>query len=329
MNKNALIMGIIWICVALAGTFFLIKGLTMNGSNFENKDKWKNAEIVKDFMGDDEMDDEMDNEIVESGERTLKTGAECIFDAEELNLIKVECHSAGLIYNLSNDGKIHVNALGTWEKHQLPKVECGNGTLFIKTPRPKIMFFVPSFSKKEIEILVPAECLSKNTVIKSSCASGSTKIDNFDVKNIQIESASGSISINSSCADKISLESASGSTKFDDCSFGYVQIESASGSLNLSGKYEQFNIESASGSIKIENDIALTKDSSIEAVSGSITLLMPEDSNYNLVYQSVSGRFSDELTGTSGGRNGSVVKGDGSVKIKIESVSGSIKILKN
>ena len=54
MNKNAFIMGIIWICVALAGTFFLIKGLTMNSSNSGNKGKWRNSEIVKDFMEDDE-----------------------------------------------------------------------------------------------------------------------------------------------------------------------------------------------------------------------------------------------------------------------------------
>lgn len=324
MNKNAFIMGIIWICVALAGTFFLIKGLTMNSSNSGNKGKWRNSEIVKDFMEDDEME----NEIAKSGDRTLGTGAECIFDAEDLDLIKVESHSAALIYGLSQDGKIHVNALGNWEKNRLPKVECGNGTLYVKTHRPRIVFFLPSFSKKEIEILIPAECLSKNTEIRSSCASGSTKIEDYDVEEIFIESASGSVTINDCSADKIRLESASGSTKFDSCNFGSVKIESASGSLNLNGKYQQFDIESASGSIKIENDIALTKDSSIEAVSGSITLLMPEDSNYNLVYESISGRFSDELTGTSGGRSGSVVKGDGSVKIKIECVSGSIKILK-
>ena len=327
MNKNALIMGIIWVCVALAGTFFLIKALAMNDAKSEGNKFWEKAEkMAEKFDDENEIAIIGDSDVSRNG--SLKVSAENVFDAQDLKLIKVDCHSAGLIYKFSNDGKIHVNALGKWENNRYPIVDCKNGQLSVKTQRPRFTLFFPGMSRKELEILVPASCLSKDTVLKSSCASGSTKIDEFDVKEIAIESASGSVTLNECIADKIKIESASGSTNLNNCTIGSVQIESASGSLHMSGKYEQLKLESASGSIRIENDIPFTKDSSIEAVSGSVTLVIPEESEYKLRYESVSGRFSDELTGNSGGRTGSVVKGNGSVLLDIETVSGSIKILK-
>ncbi|MCR4735431.1 MAG: DUF4097 domain-containing protein [Treponema sp.] len=304
MNKSPFILGIIWVIIALAGTIFLVKGI--------GKSDLKIGEIIT-------MKEISDNE---------EKSAEHVFDFQKLNTVKLESYAASINVKASADNKIHVNALGEWKERELPIVECFDGRLNVKTPKRSIHIFGIKLGKKEIEILLPKESLSSESKIDAECASGSLNFSDLYSGKLDLEAASGSIKMENCSAEKVSIEAASGSIKTEDCVFGFMDVEAASGSIKLSGKFDGMNLSGASGSILVENDIPFTKDSSIEAISGSVTLRIPEESEYRIIYESLSGSFKDEVSGTSGGRKGSSQKGNADCQLKVSSISGSIRILK-
>lgn len=306
MNKAGIFFGIIWIALALFLSVVLAKGLTGKNTNI--------------FRGTENFMDEIEKEKNLEDER--------IFDAVALDKISVSLASASVYYIESPDSKIHVKLLGRWNSSEIPSISCNNGSLYVKSPRVKLFFHFWQIQKKQVEILIPANCINKNTEIKNECASGSTHIRALQPGTIKLESASGSIHLDDCVAQSISISAASGSININDCEFDILKSEAASGSFHANGKFNQLKIECASGSINIENNIPLKEDSSIEAVSGSIRLKIPEDSDYRVKYESMSGSFKDEITGNSGGRTGTERNGSGDVEIKLSTVSGSIRILK-
>ena len=149
--------------------------------------------------------------------------------------------------------------------------------------------------------------------------------ETFD-KELNIDNVSGSVKIYGIKAEKASIEAVSGSVSITDCDIKKAKIDTVSGSSKVSGNFEQLNIESVSGSIKAESGRALVGKCDFESVSGSIQLELPANMGYSMEYETMSGSFKDELAGFSGSRNGHYSKGSGSPKIKISSVSGSIRI---
>ncbi len=117
---------------------------------------------------------------------------------------------------------------------------------------------------------------------------------------------------------------------------GEVEAELVNGSITAKGLAKNSEISSVNGSIKAyyqEFDKSFN-DIDIETVNGSIKLFLPSDINAQLDLETMHGSIKTDfgLVAKKTGFVGRSLRGDigsGEAKINLESVNGSIKVLKN
>jgi len=185
----------------------------------------------------------------------------------------------------------------------------GNNLVVEAGNRPIISF---GTFRAKVEVYIPMS--NKNITLKTS----SGKIEGtgvYTASSINIESSSGSISVNSIIADTIKLKASSGSIKCNNVN-GNTTINTSSGSINVSVINGDVSAEASSGSIKLGTvngtvntrtssgkiQFAVTQnagDITIRTTSGSVTLDIPRNLAFNFSSRSSSGRlntpFSDKL----------------------------------
>lgn len=117
---------------------------------------------------------------------------------------------------------------------------------------------------------------------------------------------------------------------------GEIKAELVNGSIKASGLTSSSEINSVNGSIKVYyQDVSRDlKNIQLETVNGSIKLYLPEDINASVDVDTMHGSIKNDF-GLHADKNmfvGRSLSGDigsGDVRISMESVNGSIKILKN
>jgi lia operon protein LiaG len=134
---------------------------------------------------------------------------------------------------------------------------------------------------------------------------------NIDLESIQadildLETISGDIDGALLTADSLDAETVSGNIRWTDAKFGNVTVESVSGAINT-------------------NFLELPSDIHMETVSGAMTLGFPENEGFEVDYDKVSGNFNCEFN-VNINKNMATYK-NGESKIKLETVSGDMKIL--
>ncbi|MCL1992788.1 MAG: DUF4097 domain-containing protein [Spirochaetes bacterium] len=144
-----------------------------------------------------------------------------------------------------------------------------------------------------IEIAVPS-----GKIITVTTSSGRIEAnDTIVASSINLESSSGSISLNRIVAEKINLRAASGSIRGGEI-IGNTTVESRSGSIDLGLVSGTINARTSSGSFRstvTEN----TGDITIATSSGSVRLDIPRDLVFNFSSRTSSGSlntpFSERL----------------------------------
>ena len=130
------------------------------------------------------------------------------------------------------------------------------------------------------------------------------------------------------------IELVNGSLIIENVS-GEIKAQVVNGSIKATGLTKNSEISSVNGSIKVyyQSASAELKDINIETVNGSIKLYLPSDINANLDIETMHGSIKTEF-GISSQDNtftGHSLRGDigsGDIDINMESVNGSIKVLK-
>lgn len=134
--------------------------------------------------------------------------------------------------------------------------------------------------------------------------------------------------------DLAKIELVNGSLSIENV-FGEVNAELVNGSIKASGLKSDADISSVNGSIKVKYQ-ALSKDFEqikIETVNGSIKLHLPDDVSARVDAETMHGSIKNDFglevdKNMFSGRNMRGDIGAGSARISLESVNGSIKILK-
>ena len=116
---------------------------------------------------------------------------------------------------------------------------------------------------------------------------------------------------------------------------GAMDLDLVNGSVEVEGAKGDSEISSVNGSIKLayQPNIATLRDIDIETVNGSVKLKLPENIGAKVDVDTMHGRIKNDFglsaeEGTFVGNELKGVIGDGKVDIEIESVNGSVKILK-
>ena len=231
-------------------------------------------------------------------ERKSETPKENTFPATELKKIALELKGTSVEISTSEDSDIHVDFSGGAEERC--KVKMDGGRLSVEEKAKGL----PGGMKQKISIRIP-----------------SGKAD-----YVNIEIISGSVQMEGIVASTADVDSVSGSLQLSNCKIKYLDVESVSGSTSADGEFEQFSVESISGSVKISSGIPIAQKGRIESTSGSVKLRLPRDSDYKLEYESISGSFHDDISGTHSSKRGTLKSGNGSVPISVSTISGSLHI---
>lgn len=218
------------------------------------------------------------------------------FSADDIRQLEAELKTLPLNIEASKDGMIHVDFLDGAENWC--RLSSRGSRLSVEGKK------TPTGPSGRVCVSLPASWRGK----------------------LDLECVSGAVQINGIQADTLDVETVSGAVNISDCSAATLDAESVSGSVHATGAFGKAAVETVSGSIQVGFTAPPKEKCRFESVSGAVSLSLPHDSGYTLKYKSMSGSFSDEISGTSGGRKGMSSNGDGAVPISVSTMSGAIRV---
>ena len=184
------------------------------------------------------------------------------------------------------------------------KVE--DGTLKIMFAKPNVKFQgVFKSLDKDLVINVPVGTELSDITIDT--VSADIDLESISVQNqFKLATVSGDIDGALLIADVIEAETVSGQIRWNEGKFNTASAESVSGEINVAF-------------------LTMPTNTQIETVSGAMTLGLPENDGFKVDYDKVSGDFDCEFN-VKINKNMAMYK-NGESKIKLETVSGNMKIL--
>jgi len=177
----------------------------------------------------------------------------------------------------------------------------------------------------------PGVVRGENIEIKST--SGAINVNNVDASGKYIlETISGKCTVSSINCKKAVLNSTSGSIDINDIASEEISAKSISGSFNLAAKQGSADVETTSGKIKVKF-IEGFDNIKVKSISGKVTISIPENSQFEADIQTLSGKIdcSDFSMQVKSSRPNELkaTAGSGSNRIKINTTSGDVEIIKN
>jgi lia operon protein LiaG len=184
------------------------------------------------------------------------------------------------------------------------KVEDGVLKIMFAKPNVKFQGIFKSLDK-DLVINVPIGTALTDVTIDT--ISANIDLESITVQNkFDLETISGDIDGALLTADVMDAETVSGKIRWNEADFASVSADTVSGEIN--------------GSF-----LAMPTSIKMETVSGAMTLGLPENDGFNVEYDKVSGNFDCEFN-VQVNKDMATYK-NGEAKIKLETVSGNMKIL--
>jgi lia operon protein LiaG len=143
--------------------------------------------------------------------------------------------------------------------------------------------------------------------------------------NVKIDTVSANIDMESTTADRFDLVTVSGDINGAMLKGNSMDAENVSGEIRWTdGTFRTVTGNSVSGDINT-TFAAMPSDITMETVSGGMTLGLPKNDGFTVDYDKVSGDFNCAFS-VQMDKNSAIYK-SGINKIKLETVSGDMKIL--
>lgn len=225
-----------------------------------------------------------------------------------------------------------------------------NGSTLTFKEKMSFSFFGPKPSEGyTITVMVPAKTFAK---LKVNTTSGGADISDIAAQSFELNTASGSISINA-FFEQIKIQSASGSISLNnptDMVAKSISVCTVSGNAEINRyKAEEYNIHSVSGNTTYngavgKGKIAVTSgnvnvnydewngDLNISAISGNIGATLPAGAGIDVKFDGVSGMLKTDIGNTKGsfmnlGRGTSGQMGGENIhKVEISLTSGTVTL---
>lgn len=171
------------------------------------------------------------------------------------------------------------------------------------------------FCKPKIHVGISIADLNKDLVI--------TVPQDWACENLQIEAASAEVNVQSLNIDNFDFDGASGQCILENCQIDEVDLDTASGTIFLHGTVNYLDCDAASANccLVLENT---PKRIEVDSASGDLEISLPQDCGFTVSMEGLSGNFSSDFPTTF--KNGKHLYGDGSCRIDISALSGSVII---
>lgn len=231
-------------------------------------------------------------------------------NASEIDEIEIEWVSGSVSICSNQTNQISFSENEVKEDYKMVWEKSGNKLTIKFCNTQKWNFGITSNVSKNLTVTLPATWSGKEVVISS---------------------VSADINVSGLNADKIKLENVSGVCDFQNCSSEKVTLNTVSGNLRYSGTLQALSCDSVSAECRAELNNC-PDEIDMEAVSGNLTLVLPEDCGFTAKLDTASGSCHSSFETTVSehdGHSGKYVYGDGSCQIHMEGVSGHVYIEKH
>ena len=166
-----------------------------------------------------------------------------------------------------------------------------------------------------------------DAVVRFDASSGSLRVDGA-MRELHSDTSSGSVRATvSQPADVFTADASSGSVRFSGGAHK-AKVDTSSGSINVSGLLGDAHFDASSGSITAQWD-AVPSDAVVRAgaSSGSVTLRFPPGTALTGSVDVSSGGIRSDFPGAKTKDHLTLNGGPGAVDVKIDTSSGSVKLL--
>lgn len=307
MNKknSAIVRIICWSAVAVILTVVLIVGL-VRGWNFSvfNFSSWNSIDTSKYSAGS------------------------ASFPGDKIKNIEVNWLDGEVIMDVSNDNNISLKEKCTRKlskKEQLHYYISGD-TLYVEYRGSKKMNFFGFNNNlhKKLTIQLPKETASSLEDVTVNGVSSDILLDGLKAEMVQADTVSGDIQLDNIEADSLNVNTTSGDVISQTLTVhNSVTANTTSGDVTLEGSLNAVSHNSVSGLLSFTSDVCPEKVDA-NTTSGDIYMSLPENSGFNLSYDTVSGDWESSFPLTASGSH--YTCGNGENAFHVETVSGDITI---
>lgn len=202
------------------------------------------------------------------------------------------------------------------------------GTLKIQYKKAGRTFF--SFGgrslNKKLVVEIPESLAEKLRELSVDTVSGDVKISGVHAEDIELDSTSGDLILMQCSAVDCSADSTSGIFEADDFVVeNELEVSTTSGDFKMKGSVAKLEFDTVSGDLNLDSERCPEKVVT-DSVSGSVTLIIPENEGFTYDKDTVSGSLQCEFEVTQREDKGTYRDGDAS--FSFDTVSGDITIKK-
>lgn len=304
MNKTfAKVNIILWSTVALIAIVCIIGGIFGNKNNYNDDGVFNMTNGI--YKGD----------VAERRSETISTDIKNI--SIEWGIGRVD------VFESDNDEiKVIQKAPTDMPESKLMKVTTSGSSLSIVDDQTRKKFLNFSINDTQLEVYLPKKHFNEISIDGISCT---IDTPNLDVKELEIDTVSGDIKT-SGTFDTISMNSVSGRIKGDGITAREIVLDTLSGGIDIEGAFTDVSVKVVSGSSKIISRTMLDSFYS-NGMSGSSTLVIPENDGFTVFFSKLSGSFSSDFDTTKD--DDRYTYGNGNADFNIDTVNGSVHIKKN
>ncbi len=247
--------------------------------------------------------------------------------AETLDEIEVDWVSGSVDIEIHDQNTIEIREEYTGnDDSQKLRYRYENGKLSVKFCKPQWFFGIfHRFEGKNLTLLIPANLADHLQKVKIDNVSAAVSVCGLSGNTLDMETVSGNIRATDLHFKKIDIDGVSADVFLSGITAEELDQETVSGGFTMEGTAKTVKADSVSGRLEFTFHEPVAKFRS-ETVSGDTVLYLPEESEFHLKYEKVSGNFRCDFPGLSGDDEFTVGNGDGN--FRLETVSGKMEVLK-
>lgn len=228
------------------------------------------------------------------------------------------------------------------------RLSSSGGVLHIRWSGEFLRLAILDNTRKDLIVDIPASIAQEMTSLKCANTSGRITATGFTADVLDFSSTAGSLELSELQGERLIASTASGDISALDVSASerldisstsgsirvtgetdFAVLDDTSGPVDYSGSARQINAHTVSGSVQMDLSIC-PEESFLDSVSGSVALLIPRDSGFQVVYDSVSGSFASDFPLNGGSaRSDRLRHGSGEAKLEFATTSGEMSLLIN
>lgn len=145
----------------------------------------------------------------------------------------------------------------------------------------------------------------------------------FDLRELDVDMASGNVEIQGMTIDKVDLDCADVTCILDQCTVNTLDVDAASGDISFSGSLGELDMDSASADfIGVFQNTPRKID--MDGMSGTLDITLPQNTGFTAKVEGLSNNFSSDFPTKS--VNGAHTHGNGSCRINVDGMSGDVTI---